>query len=314
MGDQLEERRDYATAFQLYTESTVLAKESKDPGAIGVALCRSGYAEVNLNRAKEGFAKIEQGLAHTRGQELASARIDCYVAKSVSNHLQGLSGLPEAESARQNLPDVTPPDPLQAGRVAYLLANGYPRVMRVAEAKEAYAAEEKTFGGRDSQQSQYVHYANQGMFFWKIGQPLEARASQERSLDIERKRGDTDVGPLALFLKARISRQLGDVSGALTGYEKSLAHARELHDTAAEGAAAPELFRRSSRRDSTRTPRQCWRPPSKGCTQYFHRLTGCSAVCEWNRRCSPSMRAIPLWRSAGRRGRRYVQRQLTSRL
>jgi eukaryotic-like serine/threonine-protein kinase len=243
LGDQLEERRDYATAFQLYTESTALAKESKQPGVIGVALCRSGYAEVSLNRAKEGFAKIEQGLASIPADKsFASARIDCYVAKSVSLHLQGLSGLPEAEAARQNLPDVTPPDPLQAGRIAYLLATGYSRAMRVAEAKEAYAAEEKTFGGRDSQQSEYVHYANQGMFFWKIGRPLAARASQERSLDIERKRGDADVGPMALLLKARISRQLGDVSGALTGYEKSLAHARELHDTAAEGAAAPELL------------------------------------------------------------------------
>ena len=243
LGDQLEERRDYATAFQLYTESAVLAKESKDTSTLGVALCRSGYAEVNLNRAKEGFAKIEQGLASIPADKnFASARIDCYVAKAVSNQLQGVSSLPEAEAARRNLPDVTPPDPLQAGRVAYLLANGYARVMQVAQAKEAYAAEEKTFGGRDSQQSQYVHYANQGMFLWKIGRPLEARASQERSLDIERKRGDTDVGPLALLLKARISRQLGDIPGALSGYEKCLAHARELHDSAAEGAAAPELL------------------------------------------------------------------------
>ena len=243
LGDQLEERRDYATAFQLYTESAVLAKESKDTSTLGVALCRSGYAVVNLNRAKEGFAKIEQGLASIPADKnFASARIDCYVAKAVSNQLQGVSSLPEAEAARRNLPDVTPPDPLQAGRVAYLLANGYARVMQVAQAKEAYAAEEKTFGGRDSQQSQYVHYANQGMFLWKIGRPLEARASQERSLDIERKRGDTDVGPLALLLKARISRQLGDIPGALSGYEKCLAHARELHDSPAEGAAAPELL------------------------------------------------------------------------
>jgi eukaryotic-like serine/threonine-protein kinase len=243
LGDQLEERRDYATAFQLYTESSTLAKESKDPSTLGVALCRSGYAEVSLNRAKEGFAKIEEGLASIPADKnFASSRIDCYVAKAVSNQLQGLSSLPEAEAARRNLSDVTPPDPLQAGRVAYLLANGYARVMQVAEAKEAYAEEEKTFGGRDSQQSEYVHYANQGMFLWKIGRPLDARASQERSLDIERKRGDTDIGPLALLLKARISRQLGDIPGALTGYEKSLAHARELHDTAAEGAAAPELL------------------------------------------------------------------------
>jgi eukaryotic-like serine/threonine-protein kinase len=243
LGDQLEERRDFETAFQLYTESTALGLESKQPSVIGVALCRSGYAEVNLNRAKEGFAKIEQGLASIPADKIfASARIDCYVAKSVSLHLQGLSGLPEAEAARQNLPDVTPPDPLQAGRVAYLLANGYSRAMRVAEAREAYAAEEKTFGGRDSQQSEYVHYSNQGMFLWKIGRPLDARASQERSLDIERSRGDTDVGPLALLLRARISRQLGDIAGAVREYEKSLSHGRELHDTAAEGAAAPELL------------------------------------------------------------------------
>jgi serine/threonine protein kinase len=243
LGDQLEERRDFATAFQLYTESTALGIESKDPSVIGVALCRSGYAEVNVNRAKEGLAKIEQGLASIPADKsAASARIDCYVAKSVSLHLQGLSGLPEAEAARRNLPDVTPPDPLQAGRVAYLLANGYSRAMRVAQAKDAFAAEEKTFIGRGSEQAEYVHYANQGMFLWKIGRPLDARASQERSLDIERKRGDADVGPLPLLLRARISRQLGDIPGALTGYEKSLAHARELHDTAAEGAAAPELL------------------------------------------------------------------------
>jgi serine/threonine-protein kinase len=243
LGDQLDLRRDFATAFQLYTESAALAGESKDGAVLGVALCRSGYAEANLNRAKEGLAKIEQGLAAIPPDKSnASSRIDCYVAKSVSLHLQGLPGLAEAEAARRNLPDLTPPDPLQAGRVAYLLANGYSRAMQVAEAKEAFAAEEKTFGGRDSQQSEYVHYANQGMFLWKIGRPLDARASQERSMDIERKRGDTDVGPLALLLKARISRQLGDISGALTGYEKSLTHARELHDTAAEGAAAPELL------------------------------------------------------------------------
>jgi eukaryotic-like serine/threonine-protein kinase len=242
LGDQLEERRDFATAFQLYTESTTLATESKEPDVIGVALCRSGYAEVSLGRAKEGLAKVEQGLKSIPADKnFATARIDCYVAKSVSLQLQGLSGLAEAEAARQNLPDVTPPDPLQAGRVAYLLANGYSRAMRVAEAKEAFAAEEKTFGGRDSQQAEYVHYSNQGMFFWKIGRPLDARASLERSLDIEGKRGDTDVGPLALLLEARISRQLGDISGALIGYEKSLAHARELHDSAAESSAAPEL-------------------------------------------------------------------------
>src|ERR1700729_3398990 len=80
------------------------------------------------------------------------------------------------------------------------------------------------------------------MFLWKIGRPLDGRASQERFMDIERKRGDTDVGPLPLLLKACISRQLGDIPGALTGYEKSLAHARELHDSAAEGAATPELL------------------------------------------------------------------------
>jgi eukaryotic-like serine/threonine-protein kinase len=243
LGDQLEERRDFETAFQLYTESTALATESKDPAGIGVALCRSGWAEVNLNRAKEGLAKVDQGLASIPADKnFASARIDCYVAKSVSLHLQGLSGLAEAEAARRNLPDVTPPDPLQAGRVAYLLANGYSRAMQVPEAEEAYAAEEKTFGGRDSQQSAYVHYSNQGMFLWKIGRPLDARASLEHSLDIERKRGDTDVWPLALLLQARIERQLGDNSAALIGYEKSLAHARELHDNAAEGAAAPELI------------------------------------------------------------------------
>jgi tetratricopeptide (TPR) repeat protein len=242
LGDQLEERRDYQTALQLYTDSTALANESKDQAIIGIALCRSGYAEVNLNRAKEGLAKIEQGLSIIPADKsLASARIDCYVAKSVSFQLQGLSGLAEAEAAQRNLPDIMPPDPLEAGRVAYLLANGYSRAMRVPEAKEAFAAEEKNLGGRDSQQGAYVHYSNQGMFLWKIGRPLEARASLEHSLEIEHRRGDTDVGPSALVLQARILRQLGDNPAALTGYEKALAHARELHDAAAESAAAPEL-------------------------------------------------------------------------
>jgi tetratricopeptide (TPR) repeat protein len=242
VAEQLEQRRDYETAFQLFTESTALAIESKEPDLLGVSLCHSGWAEVNLNRSKEGLAKVEQGLKSIPADKnFASARIECYISKSVSLQLQGLSGLAEAEAAGQNLPDVVPRDPLEEGRVDYLLANGYVRAMRVAEAKEAFAAEEKTFGGRQSEQSAYVHYANQGMFFWKIGRPLDARTSLERSLDIERKRGDTDVGPLALLLQARIHRQLGDNSAALIGYEKSLAHARELQDTAAEGAAAPEL-------------------------------------------------------------------------
>jgi serine/threonine protein kinase len=242
LGDQLEERRDFEAAFQVYTKSTALATESKQPDVIGVALCRSGWAEVNLDRAKEGLAKVEQGLASIPADKnFASARIDCYVAKSVSLQLLGLSGLAEAEAARQNLPDVVPHDSLAEGRVSYLLANGYARAMRVAEAKEAFAAEEKAFGGRDSQQGEIVHYSNQGMFLWKIGRPLEARVSLEHSLDLERKRGETDVGPLALLLQARIKRQLGENSAALIGYEKTLAHAREMHDTTAETGAAPEL-------------------------------------------------------------------------
>jgi serine/threonine protein kinase len=242
LGDQLEELRDYEAAFQLYTESTALAIESKEADAVGTALCRSGYAEVTLGRVEQGLAKVEQGLASIPADKnFASARIDCYVAKSISLQGVGLSGLEEAEAARRNLPDVVPPDSLAAGRVAYLLANGYARGMRVAEAKEAYAAEEKSFGGRDSQQPEIVHYANQGTFLWKIGRPLEARASLDRSLEMERKRGETDVGPLALLLQARIKRQLGDNSAALTAYEKALAHARELHDNTAESGAAPEL-------------------------------------------------------------------------
>jgi serine/threonine protein kinase len=242
LGDQLEERRDFEAAFQLYTESTALAIESKEPDVIGVALCRSGWAEVNLDRAQEGLAKVEQGLASIPADKnFASARIDCYVAKSVSLQLLGLSGLAEAEAARQNVPDVVPHDSLEEGRVIYLLASGYARAMRVAEAREAYAAEEKILGGRNSQQPEIVHYSNQGMFLWKIGRPLEARASLERSLKLERQRGETDVGPLALLLQARIKRQLGDNSAALIGYQKTLAHARELHDTSAESGAAPEL-------------------------------------------------------------------------
>ena len=243
IGDQFEERRDYEAAFPLYTEATQLAIEANDPGITAAALCRAGSMDTYLGRMADGMAKIDKALADLPQQPFyARPRIDCYMAKAGALGIQNLPTLEVAEAASKAYAEVSPPDPMGEGRMLALLTAGYMRAMRVPEAKQAYAREQALVDapGQENSRDASTHFNNQGMFDWRIGRPLDARADLDKVLAIEKARGTTEIGPLSLLLQARIARQLGDFPAAISDYQLSLTRARALHDVVPQPPALAE--------------------------------------------------------------------------
>jgi len=243
MGGEFEDRRDYERASQLFTEAVKMADEAGDVGVSSRASCHVGMLEAYMGHSVEGLAKIDGSLARlTKTAATADPRIVCFLSRNVVLELQGKSGIAEVEAAQRALSDLLIPNRYFEQAVLNILAGAYTRDMRVPEAQRAYAREEQLEeeSGRMHERNAFVHFSNQGMFFWKIGRPLDARASLDRALAIERERGANDVGPLSLLLRARIARQLGDHPASMALYAKALAHARELHDYPAEAGIAGE--------------------------------------------------------------------------
>jgi len=244
IGGQFEDRHNFEQASKLFAEAVDMGEKSNDVGTSARASCHLGMVEAQMGHAPEGLIKINSALdrlPHDTGS--ADPRIICYLSKNIVMGFLGQSGLPEVEMAQKTLPDLLVPSPYIEASILSVLANAYARAMRVPEAQRAFAREEQldNEAGREHQRSAMVHFANQGMFFWKIGRPLDAGASLLRSQAIDRERGIKDVdGPLMLLLKARIALQLGDSASAIAVYTHSVRHAHELHDYPAEAAAAGE--------------------------------------------------------------------------
>jgi serine/threonine protein kinase len=245
LGDQFWARRDFEAAYPLYAEAVALATDANDPGITAGSLCRAGSTDTYLNRLPDGIAKIDKALADLpQKPNYARDRIDCYLAKAAALGMQGLPGLDVAEAAMKTLPDVNPPDPVQDERILALLTDGYARAMRVAEARQAFARETALYAapGREDERNAATHFNNQGMFNWRIGRPLEARADIDTVNAIEKRRGTTEVGPFSLLLQARIARTLGDLPSAISLYDQARKRAHELHDAGPETGATAELL------------------------------------------------------------------------
>ena len=244
LGALFRDHRDYEMALPLYEEARQLATEAGDSALVAKNLCAAGSVEGHLGKITEGVAKIDQALADLpRLKNLARARLDCDAAKVNISGEQGVSGLEAAEDAEKTVPDVTPPDPFEGERALANLAIASGRAMKVEQAAQAYARQGQIFAAPDREYDHdaAAYFFNQGRFQWLIGRPLDARASLDRVLLIENRRGNTNPAPLTLLLGARIARQLGDTQAAKTGYEQSLKRAMELLDLSAENSAAAEL-------------------------------------------------------------------------
>jgi serine/threonine protein kinase len=244
LGALYRDHRDYEMALPLYNEANRMAVEAENRALITATLCAAGSAEAHLGKVTEAIAKIDQALAELpREKNFARARLDCDAAKINVLGETGLSGLEAAEDAEKTVPDVTPPDPFEGERALANLATAYVRAMKVEDATQAYAKHQQIFAtpDREYDHDAAAHFFNQGSFQWRIGRPLDARASLDRLLQIENRRGNTNPAPLSLLLEARIARQLGDIQTAKSGYDRALKHAVELHDLSAETAAATEL-------------------------------------------------------------------------
>jgi eukaryotic-like serine/threonine-protein kinase len=244
LGALYRDHRDYEMALPLYEEANQLATEAGDRALIAETLCAAGSVEGHLGKITEGLAKIDQALDELpRRKDLARARLGCDAAKLNVSFELGLSGLEAAEDAEKTVPDVTPPDPFEGERALTNLANASGRAMKVEQATQAYARLQQVFAAPDRQYDYDAagHFYNQGSLQWRIGRPLDARASLDRLLQIENRRGNTNPVPLSLLLGARIARQLGDTQAAKAGYEHALNHALELQDLSAENSAATEL-------------------------------------------------------------------------
>jgi hypothetical protein len=244
LGALYRDHRDYEMALPLYDEAGQLATEAGDLTLIAKSLCASGSVQGHLGKITEGVAKIDRALAELpRRKDLARARLDCDAAKVNVSGEQGLSGLEAAEDAEKTLPDVSPPDPFEGERVLANLAIASSRAMKVEQTTQAFARQQQIFAAPDREwdHDAAAYFFNRGGFQWRIGRPLDARASLDRVLQIESRRGNTDPAPLSLLLTARIARQLGDTQAAKAGYEHALKHALELHDLSVESSAASEL-------------------------------------------------------------------------
>jgi eukaryotic-like serine/threonine-protein kinase len=244
LGALYRDHRDYEMALPLYEEAYQLATEAGDRAHIAESLCAAGSVEGHLGKVTEGLAKIDRALDELpRRKDLARARLVCDAAKVNVSGEQGLSGLEAAEDAEKTVPDVTPPDPFEGERALANLAIASGRAMKVEQATQAYATQQQIFAtpDREYDHDAAAHFYNQGRFQWYIGRPLDARASLDRVLQIENRRGNTNPAPLSLLLEARIARQLGETQAAKAGYEHALKHAMELQDLSAESSAAIEL-------------------------------------------------------------------------
>jgi eukaryotic-like serine/threonine-protein kinase len=245
IGTDFENRRDYGHAFQLFSEAHAMAAEGSDAGVIASSACHLAQASVEQGQGATGASEIDKALAALPDERVyADPRVVCHLAKSLIFSLQGRpEQLEEVETAARSLSNLPVPNRELESEVLSLLTSGYQNAMRVPEALSAYARAEKLMqdmGGAHWRVA-LVHFSNQGMFFWKIGRPLDARSSLQRSQDIDRERGTKDVDdPVSLLLKSRIALQLGDTKSALAGYAHTIKHARELGDVPVESAAIGE--------------------------------------------------------------------------
>jgi hypothetical protein len=245
LGQLYRDHRDFEMALPLYNEAYQMAREAHDPILIAASQCLAGSAEGHLGKVTEAIAKIDQALAELPRQKfLARARLDCDAAKINVLGESGQSGLEAAEDAEKTVPDVTPPDRFEAERALANLATAYAREMKVQQATEAYVRQQQLYVApeRAFDHDAAAHFYNQGNFQSRIGRPLDARASLDRLLEIEIRRGNGTDAPLPLLLGARIARQLGDLQTARAGCDHALKRALESHDLSAETSAAPELL------------------------------------------------------------------------
>jgi serine/threonine-protein kinase len=245
LGTDFENRRDYGTALQLFSEAHSMAAEGTDVGVIASSACHVALANVEQGHDESGAFEIDRALAALPDDSAyADPRAVCHLAKSFIFNLEGRSEqLEEVEAAARSLAESPVPNRELEPAVLSLLAGGYANTMRVPEALKAYARESELLQNMGSAhwRAAVVHYSNQGMFFWKIGRPLDARNSLQRSQEINRERGTKDVDDsVSLLLQARIALQLGDTKGALTSYEHTIERARQSSDVPVESVAIGE--------------------------------------------------------------------------
>jgi tetratricopeptide (TPR) repeat protein len=245
LGTDFENRRDYGRARQLFSEAHAMAAEGSDVGVIASSACHLALANVELGQGESGASDIDRALAALPDDRAyADPRVVCHLAKSLIFSLEGRSEqLEEVEKAARSLSELPVPNRELETAVLSLLAGGYASTMRVPDALKTYARESELMQNMGSAhwRTAVVHFSNQGMFFWKIGRPLDARSSLQRSQEIDRERGVKNVDdPFALLLKARIALQLGDTKGALAGYGHTIEQAKKSGDVPVESVAIGE--------------------------------------------------------------------------
>ena len=250
IGIHFENIRDYSHAVQTFTEAHALALEGSDPGARASTSCHLASVTAAQDNDAGAVAAIDRALAALPDEpRYADPQIVCHLSKSSVYRMQGGPLLEEIEAAARKLPDLQVPNHDLEAAVLALLTGAYANDMRVPEAMHAFEQEEKLLEdtGSTHLRAAVVHFINEGMFFWKIGRPLDARANLERSQQINRERGTVAVDDaVSLVLKARVAGQLGDAQAAVLGFEHALKVARALGDvpveTVAIGEAVPMLI------------------------------------------------------------------------
>jgi serine/threonine protein kinase len=240
-----ENNREYERASQLYVEAHELAVAGSDAGEQSSSSCHLAQMKASQGESEEdALEAIDQALSQLPPDaQYADPKVVCHLAKSQVLILQGRPAIPELEAAATHLPELQVPNQWLEADVVALLTAAYTDAMRVPEAVKAYRREEQLLEdtGSTHLRSAVVHFSNESVFFWKIGRPLDARASLERAQQIDRERGTEDVDDaVSLVVKARIASELGDAAGAVAGYERALRKARATADVPAESIAIGE--------------------------------------------------------------------------
>jgi len=157
----------------------------------------------------------------------------------------GQSGIEDLEAAARALRELPAANWNLELAVSALLPYAYSNAMRVPEALHAYEREQQELEryGMLQWRDGEVFFRNRSTFLWKIGRPLDARASFEEAQRIRRERsnGDLDDAP-ALLTNARVAAQLGDDAAAISGYENTLRKASQAGDTLVENVALGEYI------------------------------------------------------------------------
>jgi eukaryotic-like serine/threonine-protein kinase len=240
-----ENNREYERASQLYTEAHELAVTGSDAGERASTSCHLAQMKVSQGEnEEEALRTIDLALSELPADvQYAESKVICHLAKSQVLILQGRPAIAELEAAAKRFPELQVANQWLEADIVALLTAAYTDAMRVPEAVKAYQREEELLEATGSAhlRSAVVHFSNESVFFWKIGRPLDARASLERAQQIDRERGTEDVDDaVSLVVKARIASELGDAAGAVAGYERALRKARATADVPAESVAIGE--------------------------------------------------------------------------